>query len=322
MSTGVQSGVGVPLVSSGPPERRLWASELQLVLSCASIGVGLVSAWRLPALIYENGGGSFLLAYTVLLPLLGYPMLYFELLLGHHARLGPGALTRCLPITKGVEVVMALSCGCVAASMGAVMSHAALHVLLAFSELPPRWAGCTGFWERKPLETCFHAGSRRLCTTGHHEKGCFNITESANEHFFHTSLGMASGRDQEAGVRPELIVSLTIAWTLVWATLRRRSPTTAQILMPVAMVALLAVGTAWLGGAGRGLLYLLAPRLRELIKPTLWARAVQQVLLVLGLAHGPALVHGSYCRQLSDVHRTCVTPQIAEMAKTVLRKVS
>ncbi|XP_049270886.1 uncharacterized protein LOC119391733 [Rhipicephalus sanguineus] len=44
--------------------------------------------------------------------------------------------------------------------MGAVMAEAVLHLLLAFSELPPRWAGCQGFWENGPLETCFHPGSR------------------------------------------------------------------------------------------------------------------------------------------------------------------
>ncbi|XP_070389051.1 sodium- and chloride-dependent GABA transporter ine-like isoform X2 [Dermacentor albipictus] len=294
---------GLPLVPSARPERRLWGSELQLTLSCASIGIGLVSAWRLPALLYDNGGGSFLLAYTMLLLLLGYPLLYLELLLGHYARLGPGALTRCLPIAKGVEVSIALVCACAAASMGSVMAQAVLHLLLAFSELPPRWAGCQGFWEKKPLETCFHPGSRRLCAPGQATKHCVNVTESVNEHFFHTSLGMVTGSDQQAGVRPELVCCLAAAWALAWAALRRRSPSSALVL-PIAMVALLAVGTAWLTGASRGLMYLFMPRLADIVKPALWARAAEQVLLVLGLAHGPALANGSYCRELHDVHKT------------------
>ncbi|XP_049520676.1 sodium- and chloride-dependent GABA transporter ine-like [Dermacentor silvarum] len=305
MSGGIHSVAGLPLVGSARPERRQWGSELQLTLSCASIGIGLVSAWRLPALLYDNGGGSFLLAYAVLLLLLGYPLLYLELLLGHYARLGPGALTRCLPIAKGVEVSIALVCACAAASMGAVMAQAVLHLLLAFSELPPRWAGCQGFWEKRPLETCFHPGSRRLCAPGEATKGCVNVTESVNEHFFHTSLGMVTGSDQQVGVRPELIGCLAAAWTIAWAALRRRSPSTALVL-PIAMVALLAVGTAWLTGASHGLKYLFAPRLAEIVKPALWARATEQVLLVLGLAHGPALVNGSYCRELHDVHKQVV----------------
>ncbi|XP_070389052.1 sodium- and chloride-dependent GABA transporter ine-like isoform X3 [Dermacentor albipictus] len=303
MSGGMHSVAGLPLVPSARPERRLWGSELQLTLSCASIGIGLVSAWRLPALLYDNGGGSFLLAYTMLLLLLGYPLLYLELLLGHYARLGPGALTRCLPIAKGVEVSIALVCACAAASMGSVMAQAVLHLLLAFSELPPRWAGCQGFWEKKPLETCFHPGSRRLCAPGQATKHCVNVTESVNEHFFHTSLGMVTGSDQQAGVRPELVCCLAAAWALAWAALRRRSPSSALVL-PIAMVALLAVGTAWLTGASRGLMYLFMPRLADIVKPALWARAAEQVLLVLGLAHGPALANGSYCRELHDVHNS------------------
>ncbi|KAH6933951.1 hypothetical protein HPB50_019143 [Hyalomma asiaticum] len=306
MSGAIHPGGNLPLAHPVPPERRQWASELQLTLSCACIGFGLVSAWRLPALLYDNGGGSFLLAYTILLPVLGYPLLYLELLLGHYACLGPGALTRCLPIAKGVEVSIALVCACAAASMGAVMGEAVLHLLLAFSELPPRWAGCHGFWEKRSLETCFHPGSRRLCAPGQVTKGCVNITESVNEHFFHTSLGMATDSDQQVGVRPELIGCLAASWTIVWAALRRRSPTSALVL-PIAMIALLAVGTVWLTGAGRGLLYLFSPRLSEIAKPALWARAAEQVLLVLGLAHGPALVNGSNCRELRDVHRTVTT---------------
>ncbi|XP_075744183.1 sodium- and chloride-dependent GABA transporter ine [Rhipicephalus microplus] len=302
MSGGVLYGGDVLLATPAPTEHRQWASELQVTLLCASIAFGLVSAWRLPALLYENGGGSFLLAYSVLLPVLGYPLLYLELVLGHYARLGPGALTRCLPIAKGVEVSMALVCACAATSMGAVMAEAVLHLLLALSELPPRWAGCQGFWENRPIETCFHPGSRRLCTEGEVAKDCVNVTESVNEHFFHTSLGMASGND-EAGVRPELLGCLAAAWIIVWAEWRRRSPPSAQVV-PIAMIALLTLGTAWLVGAGRGLLYLFLPRLTDIVKPVLWSRAAEQVLLALGLAHGPALVSGSYCREMRDVHRT------------------
>ncbi|KAH8039809.1 hypothetical protein HPB51_009001 [Rhipicephalus microplus] len=162
--------------------------------------------------------------------------------------------------------------------MGAVMAEAVLHLLLALSELPPRWAGCHGFWENRPLETCFRPGSRRLCTEGEVAKGCVNVTESVNEHFFHTSLGMVSGND-EVGVRPELLGCLAAAWIIVWAELRRRSPPPAQVL-PIAMIALLTLGTAWLVGAGRGLLYLFMPRLTDIVKPVLWSRAAEQATLL------------------------------------------
>ncbi|KAL1444628.1 hypothetical protein MTO96_029730 [Rhipicephalus appendiculatus] len=281
---------------------------------------------------------SFLLAYTVLLPVLGYPLLYLELVLGHYARLGPGALTRCLPIAKGVEVSIALVCAFAAASMGAVMAEVVLHLLLAFSDLPPRWAGCQGFWENRPLETCFRPEKedekcgivfkencesrcallqcRGCAPPGEVAKGCVNVTESVNEHFFHTSLGMASGND-EVGVRPELLGCLAAAWIIVWAELRRRSPPAAQVL-PIAMIALLTLGTAWLVGAGRGLLYLFLPRLTDIVKPALWSRAAEQVLLVLGLAHGPALVSGSYCREMRDVHRTVTIILTLTIGSTLL----
>ncbi|XP_077534757.1 sodium-dependent noradrenaline transporter-like [Haemaphysalis longicornis] len=168
MSSTVTSGGGL-LVPSWAPQRRFWASEIELTLSCASIGVGLVS--------------SFLLAYTILLPLLGCPLLYLELMLGHHARLGQAALTKCLPWARGIEVCMALLVAYVAASLGAVMAQSVQHLLMAFVQLPPRSAGCYGFWEGQVKESCFGPDSRMVCFPGNPTRGCVNVSESTNEHF-------------------------------------------------------------------------------------------------------------------------------------------
>ncbi|XP_077533040.1 sodium- and chloride-dependent GABA transporter 2-like [Haemaphysalis longicornis] len=206
-------------------------------------------------------------------------------------------------IFAGIEVCMALLVAYVAASLGAVMAQSVLHLLMAFVELPPRSAGCYGFWEGQVKESCFGPDSRMVCFPGNPTRGCVNVTESTNEHFYHTTMGLSTGDiTEQVGVLPEVATCLAIGWALVWSALRWRSRTVAQLL-PVALIAFLAMGTAWLTGAATGLKFMFAPRLDTLFNPALWARATEQVLLVLGLAHGPGLVHGSYCRELSDVHK-------------------
>lgn len=70
-------------------EKRLeYGSQLELILTLVSYAVGLGNLWRFPYLVYENGGGTFLIPYIVALLLLGIPMFILELGLGQMFRQG------------------------------------------------------------------------------------------------------------------------------------------------------------------------------------------------------------------------------------------
>lgn len=69
-------------------ERLEYGSQLELILTLVSYAVGLGNLWRFPYLVYENGGGTFLIPYVVALCLLGIPMFILELGLGQILRQG------------------------------------------------------------------------------------------------------------------------------------------------------------------------------------------------------------------------------------------
>ncbi|XP_065311380.1 sodium- and chloride-dependent glycine transporter 2-like isoform X1 [Dermacentor albipictus] len=332
-----------------PPDRRLWSSEMQLILSCAAIAIGMANIWRFPKMLYENGGGSFLLAYMVALVAVGYPLFYLELILGQYTRLGPGAVTRCVPMARGVEVCAGLVSFLMSGYLHALLAHSLLQLLLSFTDfnLVPL-SGCYGFWEQQ-LETCYRA-ERRLCglhpsvqrsaRKGHQNRSslplhmrpfkyddavmdCVNVTETMSEHFFHTSVGLRSHRQEwrVGSLHLELLLCLGLMWVLLYVCLASglRTPRLSAVtLLPIGLTLALMIETLWREGATFGIWFMLVPHWRELLQITVWTRAVEQVLFTIGVSYGPVVTFGSFCRRFENVHRVVFMVTLLTLAASLM----
>merc|ERR1711902_376030 len=89
------------------PERGRWSNQFEFILSTGGYAVGLGNVWRFPYLAYQNGGGSFLLPYAIMLFFAGLPLFFMELALGQYTGQGPTRVFgRLAPAFKGLGYAM------------------------------------------------------------------------------------------------------------------------------------------------------------------------------------------------------------------------
>ena len=81
--------------------RVKWDSQVEFVLSCVGYAVGIGNLVRFPYICMRNGGGAFLIPYTLFMLVCGLPLLLMELAIGQYARVSAINLWEMCPIFKG-----------------------------------------------------------------------------------------------------------------------------------------------------------------------------------------------------------------------------
>ena len=75
-------------MSGQEKQRDVWSNQCEFFVSSLGLAVGLGNIWRFPYVCYQNGGGTFLIPYIVMLLFVGIPALFFEQSAGQYGREG------------------------------------------------------------------------------------------------------------------------------------------------------------------------------------------------------------------------------------------
>ena len=92
--------LSVAAIRDEQQQHLVWLDNISLV----ALSLSLTNVWRLPTFIYFNNPAESLIAYIILMTIIGLPLFVLELSLGQFGRTGVIKLWRAVPLFKGKKI--------------------------------------------------------------------------------------------------------------------------------------------------------------------------------------------------------------------------
>jgi len=325
-------------------DRGNWSGRLDFLLACLGYAVGLGNVWRFPYLCYKNGGAIFFIPYCIMLFLVGMPIFFLELSLGQFTSASPLTCWNMARFFKGIGVGMVIVSTLVGLYYNMIIAWAIWYLfatLINATDLP--WQHCDGYWNTALCNarlaqglnesTCVDLGLFANLSNG----VCYNMSEPENSTEFIYGLydkelaannsikpilaseeylnGRVFGKTYSEGIgdlgpiRWELLLSLILAWIIVYLSLIKGVKSSGKVvyftaLFPYLVLVILLIRGVTLEGHFEGIeFYILKPDLSKLQDAAVWRDAAQQIFFSLSASWGGLIALASYNRFHNDCLR-------------------
>ena len=260
-------------------KRDSWNSRFTFILAAIASAVGLGNMWRFPGIVYQNGGGAFLIPYFVALVTAGIPLLAMEISLGKKFQLGaPMVLKKLNPHFEWIGWLGVGTGACITSYYSVVLAWVIYYVYLSF----------TSPW----------------------------MTQHASD-IFHNALQVSTGMFDIGGINWQLLLCLIIGWALIWLCIRNGVDSISKVLnyvviLPLILLLILIIRAVTLPGALEGLSYYWTPDWSKLANPRVWADAYGQVFFSLSILFSIMVAYGSYLPKDAPVTKDSIIIAMAD----------
>ncbi|XP_076352499.1 sodium- and chloride-dependent glycine transporter 1-like [Tachypleus tridentatus] len=309
-------------------ERGNWSNGIEFILSCLSYAVGLGNIWRFPYLCYRNGGGAFLIPYTIVLIFMGLPLFFLELAFGQFASEGPITIWKIAPLFQGLGYAMVLMSFLVGIYYNMILAWSLFYLFSSFtSQLP--WSSCENWWNtnacrRFDTKNCTtHNGTvlangtcilRQMVSSEEWSvlSNSTDNTKMASDEYFHNFvLDLTEGLHDLGSIKWQLALCLLACWVLIFFCLVRGVKTIGKVvyftaLFPYVVLVILLIRGATLDGAYDGVMFYLTPEWHRLKEAKVWVDAAMQIFFSLSPCWGGLITLASYNR----FHNNCFRDSI------------
>lgn len=320
-------------------ERETWDNHIEYVLSSLGDCVGLGNVWRFPFMIFENGGGVFLIPYVLLLVFGGYPLFMIESTLGQFSRGGPIAAFNIIPICRGVGWIAVINAAYFSVYYIMFLVYTTKYFFLSFSKNLP-WKECWSMWgaesnckRRDEFADALNNASMKLCPEDMEDEiagvTCLHLVTPA-EQFWKIEIlheDADTGLGNLGGVQTDLVLLLLGNWIILFMCMFRGIKTSGKVvyfsvLFPyVVLFGLMFYGLS-LPGAMKGLRYLFTPDWSRLGDYTVWSKALGQMFFSISLGLGGVIMYGSYNKFGNKLQRDVPIITFIDFGTSMLASIS
>ncbi|RNA05089.1 sodium-dependent noradrenaline transporter [Brachionus plicatilis] len=306
--------------STSQETRETWSKKFDFLMSIIGFSVDLASIWRFPYLCFKNGGGAFLIPYTIMLFLLGLPLFFMELALGQYYK--RGAITcwkKVCPLLSGVGYAVVLIAFYTDFFYNVVISWGLYYLFGSFSSRLP-WGTCKNSWNS---ENCYEissilkqnidSNSSANLNFSISSKNTTNLISSSEEYFFNRMYRFSDnlGMDNFGSILWENVGCLLLIYIICYFSMWKGVQTSGKVvwftaLAPYVILIILAVRALFLTGSLEGLKYYLTPDMALLKNPLVWMDAASQVFFSLGPGFGVLLAFSSYNPFNNNIYKDAI----------------
>ncbi|CAE7345699.1 ubpA [Symbiodinium sp. CCMP2592] len=348
----------LPMIVSSVCE-AIVAHQAELILTLVGYAVGVGNVWRFPYLTYTYGGGAFLIPYGLSLLLLGIPLFVLELGLGQLTRRGTlGMWTKLgLPRWQGVGLAAMMCTYLVGLYYIVILAWTIFYLGRTLAALP---SGHLPWSDVAPGVTCPTKDLYLHKTVADSDNLVDSITGLLNPTFVASTwcpakstdqppadyvlrtlqptrcparmakifweeqaLNQSSGLDELGGLNPGLVVSLTIAWFLIWLIVFKGVKSSGKAVyvtatLPYVCLGIFLVRALTLPNAFVGLKFLFEADFSHLANPQVWIHGAVQIFFSLGVGYGSIVAFGSYGSKSGNFVRDATSVAIANCGTSIL----
>ncbi|CAL1263692.1 unnamed protein product [Larinioides sclopetarius] len=309
-------------------KRSTWSRQLDFFLSCVGYAVGLGNIWRFPYLCYKSGGGAFLIPYVIFLVICGIPLFFLEMSLGQFGSLGPIAIWKISPIFKGLGFGMAIVSGVVCVYYNVIIAWALYYIYQSYSV---SWSSCENAWNtpncvsQNDMNVLLNNTSFTNISDLYNSTGVSRLLETRLNNFYFSFkvLKQSTGIENMGAFQWPLVLSLFIAWILVFLCMLRGIKSSGKVVyvtatFPYCVLLCLLIRGLTLPGAWNGISFYLSPQWEKLLTFKVWGDAATQIFYSVGAAWGALLTMASYNKFSNNVYRDSLVVPLINCGTSVL----
>uniref|UniRef100_A0A1I8MJW7 Transporter n=1 Tax=Musca domestica TaxID=7370 RepID=A0A1I8MJW7_MUSDO len=286
-----------------PPKRDKWGNDIEFLMSCIALSVGLGNVWRFPFIALENGGGAFLIPYVITLLLVGKPIYYLEMILGQFSSRGSVKVFEYAPIMRGIGYGQVLTTFFISTYYSSLMAITLRYVVDSlYATLP--WSYCREEWGQLCIDS-------KLQKTSTNQNFSEVKKTSAEYYFVNIVLHEKPNIDDGIGV-PNWVLAITLAfaWLVISSVIIKGVKSSGKVsyflaMFPYVIMLVLLIRSLTLPGAFNGVLFFLTPQWDRLLDAQVWYAAVTQVFFSLTVGYGVIPMYASFNRFRHNIKRDC-----------------